>query len=555
MIDRQIGKIKIRRGSDLQRKNIVFPEGEILYTIDSKRIYVGDGVTSGGIFISNRNFFVDNITIDNSRYIYGDILHNLTDSTTYIVGSADNGSLSAIFIGDAKCCKNLRERIAALKLKLTELIKKANELRPKVVDKPPITLQFVTQPVNISADYNKTAIFTASAVGSDVVKYQWYKEDGTIIPAAIKNEFKIDPVNYSDGGSYYCIAICKNDSLKSDVAKLTVNSVVQEGNFILYTPELEFIISDKNEYIEWTEVKGIPPKILTQPISQTIDKGSPVTFTVTADGSPVLTYQWYKDNQPIDGATQSTYIDSNPLQNATYKCLVKNDYGSVYSDTVTTTVNNRIDIVVKDLTLNFDLCSELTKLKVDLKLPSLITVTVDNKIYSKDTSIPAFKICKLSTGSKLTLINNSYIIGAGGSGGLGVRSDKPLDAASQIGKDGGTAIYNENDQKIITIINNDKSIIAGGGGGGGGAGVNKANVADRGGNGGIGGDAINLNGTSGTTNNKVKGGDGGGIGLNGSDGGNGTKYNGGKGGYAGYAIIGRDYITFEKAGDIRGLQK
>ena len=61
-----------------------------------------------------------------SRYFY--LLHNLTDSTTYIVGSANDGSLSAIFIADAKCCKNLKARIAALKLKLIEILEMREQI-------------------------------------------------------------------------------------------------------------------------------------------------------------------------------------------------------------------------------------------------------------------------------------------------------------------------------------------------------------------------------------------------------------------------------------------
>ncbi len=44
----EIAKIKFRRGSESERKNVIFDEGEPAYTVDSKRIYVGDGTTNGG---------------------------------------------------------------------------------------------------------------------------------------------------------------------------------------------------------------------------------------------------------------------------------------------------------------------------------------------------------------------------------------------------------------------------------------------------------------------------------------------------------------------------
>ena len=53
MIDRRITKFKLRRGTDDQRKTVVFEEGELVYTTDTNRIYVGTGFTSGGIIVAN----------------------------------------------------------------------------------------------------------------------------------------------------------------------------------------------------------------------------------------------------------------------------------------------------------------------------------------------------------------------------------------------------------------------------------------------------------------------------------------------------------------------
>ena len=56
----QLTKILIRRGSDVQRKTantvgIAFDLGEPAFTFDTKRLYVGDGITSGGIPVGVRN--------------------------------------------------------------------------------------------------------------------------------------------------------------------------------------------------------------------------------------------------------------------------------------------------------------------------------------------------------------------------------------------------------------------------------------------------------------------------------------------------------------------
>ncbi len=42
-------KLLARRGSDFERKNIILAEGEFGYVVDLKRLYIGDGVTPGGI--------------------------------------------------------------------------------------------------------------------------------------------------------------------------------------------------------------------------------------------------------------------------------------------------------------------------------------------------------------------------------------------------------------------------------------------------------------------------------------------------------------------------
>lgn len=61
MPDITIVKIKVRRGSDDQRKRLVLDQGELGYTIDTKRVFVGDGSLSGGRVVGNKNFGVFNL--------------------------------------------------------------------------------------------------------------------------------------------------------------------------------------------------------------------------------------------------------------------------------------------------------------------------------------------------------------------------------------------------------------------------------------------------------------------------------------------------------------
>lgn len=73
--------------------------------------------------------------------------------------------------------------------------------------------------------------------------------------------------------------------------------------------------------------------ITTQPVSQIIIIGYPVTFSVVATGTPTLTYQWYKDSVLIAGATNSSYtipvVDSTDA--GSFTVTVTNGGGTVTS--------------------------------------------------------------------------------------------------------------------------------------------------------------------------------------------------------------------------------
>lgn len=43
--------LQLRRGTDAERKLVTFAEGELIYTTDTKKVFVGDGATLGGKFV------------------------------------------------------------------------------------------------------------------------------------------------------------------------------------------------------------------------------------------------------------------------------------------------------------------------------------------------------------------------------------------------------------------------------------------------------------------------------------------------------------------------
>jgi subtilisin family serine protease len=88
-------------------------------------------------------------------------------------------------------------------------------------------------------------------------------------------------------------------------------------------------------------VSNTAPSITSQPASQTVSAGTPVTFSVVAGGTSLLGYQWKLNNNNIAGATGSSYtINSAQTTNAgSYKVVVTNALGSVTSQAALLTVN------------------------------------------------------------------------------------------------------------------------------------------------------------------------------------------------------------------------
>ena len=84
------------------------------------------------------------------------------------------------------------------------------------------------------------------------------------------------------------------------------------------------------------------PTITTQPTSQSVTEGASVSFTVVADGTATLTYQWRKGGTSISGATSATYsISATASSDAgSYDVVVSNSAGSVTSSAATLTVTS-----------------------------------------------------------------------------------------------------------------------------------------------------------------------------------------------------------------------
>jgi len=84
----------------------------------------------------------------------------------------------------------------------------------------------------------------------------------------------------------------------------------------------------------------VPPVIVTQPINQAVGVGGTATFSVSANGTQPLTYQWIFNGTNILGATNTLLTLTNVqfTQAGNYSVVVANIYGSALSSNAVLTV-------------------------------------------------------------------------------------------------------------------------------------------------------------------------------------------------------------------------
>ena len=108
-MDIEIVKLKIRRGTDSQRQAVTLEQGELGYTTDTKRVFVGDGATPGGSIIGSKvhtpivtgsrillsDAAIDDIVYDNNfLYQLTGADYSSADSWAYIGTQVDPNTFS-----------------------------------------------------------------------------------------------------------------------------------------------------------------------------------------------------------------------------------------------------------------------------------------------------------------------------------------------------------------------------------------------------------------------------------------------------------------------------
>ena len=91
ILENTLLKLLVRRGTNFDRQQIVLETGELGYTTDTKRLYVGDGVVKGGVVTGNKWAGSAAILTNLAPAVSGDYAYD-TDNRCFKVLTKGTGS-------------------------------------------------------------------------------------------------------------------------------------------------------------------------------------------------------------------------------------------------------------------------------------------------------------------------------------------------------------------------------------------------------------------------------------------------------------------------------
>ena len=183
------------------------------------------------------------------------------------------------------------------------------------VQNTPLPPLILTEPQATQAVVGSTASFSVSAQSQGgTLSYQW-RRNGTDLPGATGTSYTTPAVQAGDDGAIYAVRVSSSNGtavLSSD-AQLTVVGAL------------------------------VAPRITVEPADASVGVGQAASFSVTAEGSPTLRYQWKRNSVDITGATGVTYTTPATVagdNGAVYSVVVSNGAGNVPSRNATLTVTS-----------------------------------------------------------------------------------------------------------------------------------------------------------------------------------------------------------------------
>lgn len=171
-----------------------------------------------------------------------------------------------------------------------------------------------SQPTSRTNDAGASVTFIVVADGTSPLNYQWRKDgmnlgDGENLLGTLTPTLTLSNVVRADEGGYSVVISNAFGSVTSLVATLSVER---------------------------------DPSIIGQPVSPAASLGQTVVLSVTAAGTPPLSYQWRKGEAVVDGATNTSVTLTNIQwgdDGTRYDVLVSNMFGVVTSDAAILTIS------------------------------------------------------------------------------------------------------------------------------------------------------------------------------------------------------------------------
>jgi hypothetical protein len=175
----------------------------------------------------------------------------------------------------------------------------SNDATLDVEMSPPV---ITVHPSSDTVQAGSSVMLSCTATGNDL-SYQWFK-DGIEIPFATTVPLYINGFQAANEGGYYCAVSNAGGTVNSSVAELYLATA---------------------------------PVITAQPANVVVASGQlgymTANFSITADGPPGMTYQWYKNGSAIQGAGSASLSIgwANVNDRGEYTCVVSNNWGNTES--------------------------------------------------------------------------------------------------------------------------------------------------------------------------------------------------------------------------------
>ncbi len=171
--------------------------------------------------------------------------------------------------------------------------------------------QIVVQPASQQVSVGQPAHFDVTVSGASPMQFQWQR-DHQDIPGATGSSLDTAAATGDDNGHVFGVRV------RNGVGTITSNDAVL------------------------SVIPALAVSIDTPPAAQTVFVGQTATFSVAVKGSPVIEYQWFRNDVAIDGAKSATYttpVVTADDDGALFKVSVKNPLAQVTSTPVALKVN------------------------------------------------------------------------------------------------------------------------------------------------------------------------------------------------------------------------